>query len=169
VKAGRLAPVTLRFVAALALAAVVSLLLLACSKPEPVEVTPRSISVVGVGPSALDLAVELDVHNPNSFPVWAREVTGTVVTGGVEIARGVAVPTGSIPAKGTATVPATLSAPWTQLGALAPLALSGQPVPFEVRGVVRMGGESLHVDVPFTLSSTLTRAQLMQAGMQGLR
>lgn len=134
-----------------------------CSKPEPVRVTPRSVAVSAVSPQGLNLAVELDVQNPNAFPIRTQQVTGTVFVNGAEVARGSTVSSASVPAKGSAVVPATLSAPFTQLGALAPLALSGKPVPFEVRGVARVGGESLNMDVPFTLPGQLSASQLLQA------
>jgi LEA14-like dessication related protein len=144
------------------------LALVSCSKPEPPRVTPRSIRVAAVSPTGVGLALELDVHNPNPFPILAQNVKGTLEIGGVEIGRGHAQPQSSIPAKGSATVASQLAVTWTNAAALAPYALSPGPVPYAFRGVAAIGGERLNVDVPFTINGELTREQVLQAGLRGL-
>jgi LEA14-like dessication related protein len=140
-----------------------------CAKPEPPRVTPKAIQVTALGPAAVDLAIELDVYNPNSFPLTAQSVEGSLLLGsGVELARGRAVPEHSIPAKDSATVTTALNVPWTNLGALVPLATSDQPVPYKFVGAARIGGERLNVSVPFELNGQLTRPQLIQIGLKGL-
>ena len=81
--------------------AIVTLTLLGCSKPEPVEVTPRSAQVVLVSPAGIRIAVTFDVTNPNGFDVSARTVTGTLEVGsGIPIGTGSAEPHAPIPAHG---------------------------------------------------------------------
>jgi len=41
-------------------------------------------------------------------------------------------------------------------------------VPYAFRGVAAIGGESLSIDVPFTIKGELTREQVLQAGLRGL-
>jgi LEA14-like dessication related protein len=146
-----------------------ALALAACSKPEPPTLVPRSVRVSSVGPTSLTLAVELDVTNPNSFPLSAHSVDGVLTLGdGVELGRAHAAPEAAIPAKETARVPSELTVNFNNLAALAPLALSEQPVPYKLRGQALIGGERLNVGVPFELGGELTRAQVLQIGLRGL-
>jgi LEA14-like dessication related protein len=141
-----------------------------CSKPEPPRVSARNIQVTGTGPTGLDLTVELDVQNPNAFPLLVDSVEGTLALGssGVEVGRGVASPKGSIPARGSSVVASQLHVGWANLAALAPFALAGTAVPYTFSGRARIGGKSLNVEVPFTLRGELTPEQLLQAGLRGL-
>jgi LEA14-like dessication related protein len=121
------------YLAAAALCAV------ACSKPEPPKITPHAARVQSVTPLGVGLALELDVENKNPFPLIVQEVSGTLKLGaGVEVGRARSEPKGNVPAKATTRVPATLDVPWTQLGALAPLAASGKPVPYTFDGTAKL-------------------------------
>jgi LEA14-like dessication related protein len=146
-----------------------SLLLAGCSKPEPPTLTPRSARIVAISPTSVTLALELDVRNPNPFPLVFREVSGSLELGnGVELGRGRSVTNGSVPAKGSSVIPAELSVNWTNIAVLAPLAASPDPVPYSLRGVATIGGEKLNVDLPFVVKGVLTREQVLQAGLRGL-
>ena len=146
-----------------------AILLASCSKPEPPTVTPRSARIAAISPSAIVLALELDVRNPNSFPLVFRAVSGSLELGnGIELGRGRAVTNGSIPAKGSSVVPTELSVSWTNVAALAPLAASPSPVPYAFRGTATIGGENLNVDLPFVVKGELSREQVLQAGLRGL-
>jgi LEA14-like dessication related protein len=140
-----------------------------CSKPEPPRITPQAAQVKSVDPAGIVLTLDLDVYNPNSFPLIARSVSGSVEIGeGVELGRGNAQPGISIAAKSSSLVSSELTVAWTNAAALAPLALSPKPVPYTFRGVATIGGEKLNVDVPFVVKGELTRAQVVQAGLRGL-
>jgi len=150
--------------AALGLSAVAA----ACSKPQPPSVTPHVVRVTGVGARGLDLDVELQVHNPNSFPLSAEAVEGTLYsTHDQKLGEGRSSPSKAIPANGSSIVASTVHVAWENLPALAPL-LAVERIPYEFRGDVTLGGESIHVRLPFTLSGELTRAQLLEAGWRGL-
>jgi LEA14-like dessication related protein len=152
---------------ALALSGAVALCA-ACAPQQP-TVTPVAATVTAVGTAGLTLDVYLDVHNPNSFPLMAHRVEGAVLLGnGAELGRGAAQPPGSIPAKGSARIATRLDVPWLNVGALAPFAFSAQPVPYVFRGQATIGGESLNVKVPFEVTGTLTREQLIGVGLRGL-
>ena len=141
----------------------------ACSKPEPPRITPRTIGVKSVTATGVVLALELDVYNPNSFPITARNVHGSVELGsGVELGRGQAQPQGAIEAKSSRLIHSQLDVRWTNVSALAPFAMSSAAVPYTFRGVASVGGERLNVDVPFTVQGELTREQILQAGLRGL-
>jgi len=141
----------------------------ACSRPEPPKITPHAARVSSVTPLGVGLALELDVENRNAFPLIVQEVTGTLKLGaGVEVGRARSEPKGNVPAKATTRVPATLEVPWTQVGALAPLAASGGAVPYAFEGIAKVGSSKVSFDVPFTVKGELTRAQIVQAGLRGL-
>lgn len=153
----------------LALLLVLCLSLAACSKPQAPTVTARSARVTASTPTGVRLALELDVHNPNAFPLLVESVEGTLaIAGGAEIGRGTARPATDIPAQGSSAVTSELTVPWSNLAALAPFALSGAPVPYTFTGRARVGGKRLNVAVPFTLRGELSREQLLQIGLQGL-
>jgi LEA14-like dessication related protein len=147
----------------------IGLVLASCSKPEVPKITPRSARVTTVDAKGLGLTLELDVQNPNRFPLIVRTVDGTLEVGsGTELGRAHAEPKTTIPAKGTSAVTSQLSVSWTNATAVAPYALSNKPVPYEFKGTANLGGESLNFDVPFTVKGELTRDQVIQIGLRGL-
>lgn len=158
------------FITALFTFAAVSCALLAsCAKPEPPTLSPRAIRVATVGRTGIGLVLDLDVHNPNAFPLIARRVDGTLALGpssGAELGRGHAELASSIPANGASSVAANLQIDWTNLAALFPFAVSKQPVPYTFRGNAMVGGERLNVTVPFEIAGQLTAAQLLDAGLR---
>lgn len=150
------------------LVAALSLTLTACAKPKPVEVTPRSAQVTVIRPDGVQLALVLDVRNPNGFAIRASDVRGTIqLQDGTELGRGTATGTVTVLAEQTASVPTNLNVSWTNLAVLAPYALSAKPLPYRIRGSARIGSEHLNVEVPFDIAGELTREQVLQAGMRG--
>ena len=146
-----------------------ALVLSACNRPEPPAVVPRSIAVKSAGPEGLTLALQLDVRNPNSFPLAARSVDGVLRNGdGIELGRAAASPEAPIPASGSAVVPVELTVSFTNLAALAALALSRDTLSYRFKGQAQMGSERLNISVPFELGGELTRTQLLQLGLQGI-
>ncbi len=143
-------------------------LLLACSKPKPVEVKPVAARVASVGTNGVGLLLDLEVKNPNSFEINARSVEGTLQIGeGIEIARGSAAPGTRIPAEGSARVPAELMLSTSNLAALAPYALSNSPVPYRFSGVAKLEGKLIDTTLPFTLTGQFTRNELLSLGLRG--
>jgi LEA14-like dessication related protein len=140
----------------------------ACSKPKPVEVTPRSAQLASIGPEGVTLSIVLDIHNPNSFAISASAVTATLeLENGAELGRGSALPAFTIPAEGDAALMAQLGMRWTNLALVTPYALNGKAMPYRIRGTARVGGEHLNVELPFTISGQLTPEQALQAGLRG--
>lgn len=140
-----------------------------CSKPEPPSIQPRAIRVASVTPVYLGLAVDLEVHNPNSFPLMIRTARGKLSVGnGVEVGEGQATLGGNVPANASSVVTADLRVNWTNLPALAPVALSASNVPYTFRGIASVGGERLNADIPFTASGEFSREQVIQVGLSGL-
>lgn len=147
----------------------VASVLAGCAKPEPPTVRPQAARVTMVGPAGVEMQVELNVRNPNAFPLVVRSVEGTFKLGnGQELGRGQATPDAPIPAKGELLVKSTLSIPWSNLGALLPLVASEQPVPYQFAGTAQIGGERLNVSLPYSLNGELTRTQLTEIGLRAL-
>ena len=139
-----------------------------CSKPKPVEITPQSAQLSTIGPSGVGVALVLNVHNPNGFPISASAVTATfALQDGTELGRGSSTAAFTIPAEGDTVLPAQLSLRWTNLSALTPYALAGKALPYRIAGTARVGGEHLNLDLPFSIAGQLTPDQVLQAGLRG--
>jgi LEA14-like dessication related protein len=150
------------------LAALLLLLAAACAKPQPPAVTPEVARVVRVSSEGVDLEVTLGVQNPNAFALDAREVEGTLlVAGGQRLGTGKSNPNRSIPAHGTGSVQSQVHIAWDDVPALQKFLLQ-ERVPYQFKGSVTLGGDTLHVSLPFEMQGTLTREQLLQAGLRGL-
>ena len=146
-----------------------SVLVAACARPKPPTITPYSVDVTSVSAVAVGLRVNLDVTNPNGFTLSVQKVTGDfVVDGSIDMGKTTVSTAISIPANASQRVTTDVSVPWTNVAALAPLALSGKPVPYTFKGVATVGGEHLNLDVPFSIEGKLTSAQLLQAGLNSL-
>lgn len=140
-----------------------------CAKPAPPTVKPVSMRATSVSPERLQLAVELDVHNPNSFPLAVQSVTGLLsLDNGATLGAASAEPRTALPAQANTAVTLNLDVPWQNLTALAPFALSGTDVPYRFNGTARLGGDRLNTDVAFTLDGKLTRGQVIELGLRGL-
>ncbi len=147
---------------------VLLLLIAACSKPKPPELKPRSAQVSAIKPESIELALVLDAHNPNAFPIVAHRVSASLaLQDGTELGRGESSEAFTIPAQGDAQLSAKLDVRWNSLSALAPYALAAQPLPYRLSGSARLGGEHLNLDVPFTIDGQLTPEQVIQAGLRG--
>jgi LEA14-like dessication related protein len=141
--------------------------LLGCRAPEPPTVTPHAVKVVGINAGGMDLDVQLSVHNPNSFPLSAESVEGTLfVSRRLELGHGSSPEVDPIPAGGTSMVASRLHMTWAGLSSAVPL-LASERIPYEFDGTVAVGGRSINVKLPFTLRGELTRSELVQAGLRG--
>jgi LEA14-like dessication related protein len=141
---------------------------LGCARPQPPSVVPHVVRVSAVTPAGMDFDVQLQVHNPNSFPLAAEAVNGTLYGArDQKLGQGTSHPGESIPAGSTRLVASQVHIGWDNLMAVAPL-LAAERIPYEFRGDVTLGGESINVTLPFTLSGALTRTQLLEAGWRGL-
>jgi LEA14-like dessication related protein len=138
----------------------------ACSKPQPPSVTPRTARVTGASLLGLDVDLELEVKNPNAFPLSAHAVTGTLFIGDQQkLGEGSARPEYAIPAHGSSLVSSRVHIDWQNLTALAPF-LGAAAVPYAFRGDVAIGGEDVNVTLPFVLEGRLTQAELLQLTMR---
>lgn len=140
----------------------------ACARPQPPSVVPHVVRLSAVSATGLDLDVQLQVHNPNSFPLAAEAVNGTLYGArNQKLGQGSSHPGESIPADSMRLVASQVHIGWDNLMAVAPL-LGAERIPYEFRGDVTLGGESINVTLPFSFSGELTRTQLLEAGWRGL-
>lgn len=150
----------------LALALAGSVAASGCSKPEPPRITPKEARVRSIGPAGVDLLVTVEAVNPNRVGLSVRSVTGKARLddrwdlGMVTIAKPIVLPPGT-----PTTIDAPMTMAWADVQSLAVLAASPRPVPYVVEGTVSIGGERLNVDVPFSLSGTISREDLARAAL----
>jgi LEA14-like dessication related protein len=149
-------------------AALVLCALAACARPQPPTVTPTVARVTEVTSQGIQLEVLLAVHNPNDFALSARSVEGTLyLDGETKLGTGQGTPGDSIPAKGSAEVRSQVRMAWETMPSLQKF-LAREQVPYNFKGHVTVGGDALELTLPFELKGSLTRAQLLQAGLRGV-
>jgi hypothetical protein len=146
-----------------------AILLVACSRPKPPTITPQKAVVTAIGPSGIDMSVELLLHNPNSVDISARSVSASAVLDGKYAMSPVTVPRGlTLPARADAPLAVPMTLAWNDVSALVTLAGTKRSIPYEVDGTVSLGGDLVHVDVPFHLSGVVTHEQLVAATLNSL-
>lgn len=112
--------------------------------------------------------MQVRVDNPNSFPLSAQALTGTLfLAKGDKFGHGSSKPDHSIPARGSSLVQSRVHVDWDDLSSLIPF-LTAETVPYTFRGDVTLGREDFNVTLPFSISGDLTRTQLLRAGLRGL-
>jgi LEA14-like dessication related protein len=147
--------------------AAAAIFFVACSKPQPPKITPHAAKVTAITATGLTLSCDLDVENPNSFPIIVRRVNGKFLIGsGVEVGTAEVKSSTSVGAGKTERVPSNLDVAWSNLGALAALGSSPE-VDYAFEGLANVGTDEWNVDVPFRLKGKLTRVQLVNAGLRG--
>ncbi len=147
-----------------------SLWLAACSRPQSPVVIPRIARVVGISTSSLDLALTLEVQNPNSYALSARRLKGILYLGqgqGQRLGSSESWPQQTIPAGGSAIVESKMQIAWTDLSALNQF-VGQATVPYTFDGDLTLGSEHLNLTLPVKLQGSLTREQLLAAGLWGL-
>ena len=123
----------------------------ACSKPQPPQLTPKEAKVTSV-----DLSVRTVVAH-------------VIVDGNQDLGTVTASQPFNLPANARTVIDVPMSVKWKNVGSVASIAAAKRPVPYTVDGTATVGGERLNVDVPFKMSGTLTAEQLQQAGMKSLQ
>jgi LEA14-like dessication related protein len=125
--------------------------------------------VTAIGPSGMEMNVELGVENPNGVDLSARSVTAKVVLDGKYPMSSVTVPREfTLKAKSQNHLVVPMALRWEEVSTLIALASSNRNVPYDVDGTVQLGGDALSLDVPFHLKGELTREQLVQTTLNSL-
>jgi LEA14-like dessication related protein len=141
----------------------------ACSKPEPPTIVPKEARVAAVSPTGLDIVVRVEATNPNTMTLTAQSFTGKAkLDGKYELATVTITKPVSLPPKTPTMIDVPMTMPWQDLNALLAMSSAQKPVPYVVDGTVTIGGESLNVAVPYTMSGTITKEQLSAAAMRSI-
>jgi len=149
-----------------ALLLVLSTLAGACSKPSPPTLAPEKVSLNRIDVAGLSLDISMSATNPNSVDLTASGVSSHVVVGGTHDVGTVNLPEAiTLPAGKTTRLDVPLAKTWSDIGALAQLALAAGDLPYTVDGTLEIGGSLLHVGVPFHFDGTITHAQIVGAMM----
>lgn len=148
---------------------VVATLAAGCAKPAPPTLAPEKVTVTRLDVTGIALDVSMSATNPNSSDLSASGVSSHVVVDKTHDAGTVTVPEAiTLPAGKTTTFDVPLTLKWSDMGVLAQLAVSTGAVPYAVDGTLEMGGNLLHVGVPFHLDGTITQAQILGAMMNSM-
>lgn len=149
--------------------AAAALVLVACAKPDPPKITPLSAKITAITPLSIDVDLKIEAENPNASALSARSVTATITLDERYVVGTVTVPHPiSLPAHQKTILDVPVSTRWKDLSGLATLAAAGKDIPYKVDGTVELGGDTLHLDVPFHMGGTITRQQLLQATLSSL-
>jgi LEA14-like dessication related protein len=143
--------------------------LAACSRPEPPTIVAERVRVTSIGPTSIALDVTATVTNPNQIDLVARSLTAHIVVAGAYDVGTVEIPVTTVLPAGRATkldVPLTVNV--KDLSGLAALALASSTIPYSVEGTVGLGGDLIHVELPYRLESSIPKDQLVSAAMKGL-
>lgn len=141
----------------------------ACSKPQAPQITPKDARVSAVSPAGLDIVLVVTATNPNSVTLTAQSFTGKAKVANkydlatVTVNKPISLPPGQ---PTDLEVPMTL--PWSNVAALVELAQAKAPVPYTVEGTVTVGGESLNVNLPFTINGTISPQQFQAAAIKNI-
>jgi LEA14-like dessication related protein len=144
-------------------------LLVGCARPSPPEITPEKVAIGAVTATGVELRATMQAYNPNSFDLTAQEVKAKITlnhtydVGTVASSKTLVLPSGQ---RTALDVP--LSVTWTDLPEVIALAALAEAVPYAVDGTIAVGGQTLHIDVPFHLEGALTHAQLVEATRRSL-
>lgn len=141
----------------------------ACSKPEPPTLVPKEAQVTAVSPAGLSVLVRMEATNPNRVTLSAQSVTGKAKLDGkwdlgtVTITKPIVLPP-NVPTM----IDVPLTMPWKDMTTIGALASAPGPVPYVIEGTVTVGGEKLNVELPFSISGTITREQVVNAALRSL-
>jgi len=147
-----------------------ALFAVACSKPVPPTLTPKSVTVTSISPAALGLEVKLDATNPNAIDIPARNVTAhVVIEQRIEVGVATVEQNVTLPANQTTELKAAVSVPWTSIAPLVSLGLSDQRwYAYTVDGSLALGGDLLQVSLPFHLEGKVSRDQIVRATLSSV-
>lgn len=146
-----------------------ALALVACSKPQPPQLVPKSAKVTNVDLAGMDVRVTFDAWNPNGYDLSVRRVTAHVVLDGkFDLGTVTADQPISLPAGKRVLIEVPLQVRWNGAASLGALGTVKRAVPYSVDGTANVGGERLNLDVPFTIHGEVTQQQLVNAALKSI-
>jgi LEA14-like dessication related protein len=140
----------------------------ACSTPDPPKLIPESATVTAVSPQGLDLRVQLSALNPNKVDLSVRSFALKLSLDGVDAGTTTVDHPVTLPAGQTTKLDVPVTLNWSAATSVAGLAAQGRDVPYALDGSVGLGGDLVHVAIPFHMTGTLKRDDLVKAALQSL-
>ncbi len=158
-----------RLVSFLAVSVVAGSAMVSCSKPEPPALTPERVTVKAVSGAGVDFVLAMKAKNPNKYDLSVQSVTAKVTINGAIDLGNTTIPSPiTLPSGADTPINIPVSFKWTNLPAIARLGASRRDVPYKVDGQVEVGGRSLSVQLPFTMTGTLKHEDLTKAALNSL-
>jgi LEA14-like dessication related protein len=143
--------------------------LAACSRPVAPTVSVERVAVNRLDATGIGLDVVLTANNPNAVDLTLTGVSSHLVLDKTHDIGTVTVPKSVRLTAGTTTdVDVQVAMPWSDVGALAPRAALGGPMPYAVDGAVSFGGVLARVSLPFHAEGTIPATDLVKATVRAL-
>jgi LEA14-like dessication related protein len=148
----------------------VAFVTLACSRPAPPTLSPKRAVITEISPDGVALDVLLATTNPNDFDLTAGDVTAHfVLDDRIDVGTATFAETITIPANTTKDIDVPISIHWGDILPLLEIAADNRPiVPYAVDGTLSLGGDFIHIRVPFRFAGTVTREQIVRATVQSI-
>jgi LEA14-like dessication related protein len=144
-------------------------LLLACDKPVLPTLVPERVRITRVSAAEIDFVVTVAATNPNSITLVARSLTAHVKVADQYDLGTVEQPvTTALPAKRTTQLEVPMSVQVKDIAGLAALGATHAKIPYSVDGEVGLGGDLVHVELPYKLSDTVPRDEIIQAALASI-
>ncbi len=147
-----------------------SFLAFACSRPSPPTLSPKRAVITAISPDGVAFDVLLATTNPNDFDLTAGDVTAHfVLDDHIDVGTATFPETVTLPANTTKDIDVPISIHWSDVLPLLQLAASHRPtIPYSVDGSISLGGDLIHVQVPFRFAGTVTREQIARAAVRSI-
>jgi LEA14-like dessication related protein len=144
-------------------------LVASCSRPDPPTLVPEQVTVTSVDMQGLGVNVAMSVTNPNSVDLSVSGITSHIVLDRTHDVGTVTLPEAiTLPAGKTTKLDLPVALKWSDIGVLAGIAATANAVPYSVDGTLNLGGNLLHVGVPFHLEGSIPHDQLVGATLKSL-
>jgi LEA14-like dessication related protein len=142
----------------------------ACSRPAPPTLSPKRAAITSISPDGVAFDVILATTNPNDFDLTAGDVTAHfVLDGNVDVGTATFPQTITLPANTTKDIDVPISLHWVDILPLLEIAASNRPaVPYAVDGSLSLGGDLIHIQVPFRFTGTVSREQIVRATVRSI-
>jgi LEA14-like dessication related protein len=146
------------------------LTLVACSKPAPPTLVPKSAVVNNISTTGIGIDVLLTATNPNSVDLTASDVRAHLVLDKtIEVGDATVEEHVRLPANQDTDLKVALSIPWANVGPLFELGMSDRrSIPYRLDGSLTLGGDLMSVQVPFRLAGNVSREQILQATLSSI-
>jgi hypothetical protein len=155
---------------ALFFGAAASIVVVACSRPAPPLLVPKHVTVTYVSPTTLGLEVTVDATNPNAVDLTAGDVNIRVVLDKhIEVGATTVEQNVTLPANQTTELRLIVAVPWLDVVPLVSLTTSDRKsFPYALDATLSLGGELLHVGVPFHMDGNVSRDQILRATLSSI-